>query len=245
MSGFSIGSCLCHLIPCLVLTIVATAVILYFTGRLEQLSADVTSKFVDSDPFQGFTIENAARWDTTGYGEGGLRMELWNACEDRWTPYFDKAVGQWDAGSPDVLTLTTTRVDVDSSCQAVDGIIKVCNGNYGDNAWRGINEVLTQFDFIVSSVARMNDFYLDKESDEHRQMTMCHEVSISVQPSSSKCIFHYLSWLLLGNSSFRSGMDSGYLILMKILPIETWGTAWTTQTVPDRIKALMKLFSTS
>jgi hypothetical protein len=161
-------------------------VILHFTGRLQQLSARMDGKIdriftVDTDPFQGFTIDNSLRWDTRGYGEGGLRMDLWNACEDRWTPYFDRAVSEWDVGSPDVLTLTTSRVEVDSNCTAVSGVVKVCNGNYGDNDWRGINEVLIYMDFITSSVAKMNDFYLDNESDAHKQMTMCHEVGTCAQ----------------------------------------------------------------
>jgi hypothetical protein len=159
----------------------AIMVVLYFTNNLGGLSNDIDDEIdkiftVDSDPFQGFTIGNASRWDTTGYTEGGLRMELWNACEDRWTPYFERAVGEWDNGTPDVLTLTTSRVDVDSSCTAVDGIIKVCNGDYGDTQWRGINEILTENEFIVSSTAKMNDFYLDNEGDAYKQMTMCHEV---------------------------------------------------------------------
>jgi hypothetical protein len=186
MSGRSIGSFLCNLIPCLIVLAGVIVTILYFTGSLDAVTPDGLSEdlagqldkifTVDSDPFQGFTIANAARWDTSGYSEGGLTIELWNACEDRWTSYFDRAVSEWEDGSPDVLTLTTSRVDVDTSCKAVDGVIKVCNGNYGDNDWRGINEILIQNDFIITSTAKMNDFYLDNESDAHKQMTMCHEV---------------------------------------------------------------------
>jgi hypothetical protein len=232
-----------NLVPCLIISAAVTVVILYFTGNLGGLGDDIDGGLdkiftVDSDPFQGFTIDQASRWDTTSYTEGGLQIELWNACEDRWTSFFDRAVSEWDAGSPDVLTLTASRVDVDGDCMAVDGIIKVCNGDYGDTQWRGINEILIQDDYIISSTAKMNDFYLDKESDQHKQMTMCHEASISICLASHDC--NRLTITLFLIVIRRLDMALACHIVTKIPTTSTWATAWTIQSVPSQTKVPMK-----
>jgi predicted Zn-dependent protease with MMP-like domain len=58
--------------------------------------------------------------------------------------------------------------------------VKVCNGDYGDLKWRGINQaVLDKEGFITACAARMNDFYLANEQDDAKQYTMCHEVGHS------------------------------------------------------------------
>lgn len=83
-------------------------------------------------------------------------MELVNALDARWDPFFEQAVQDWDSGSPDILTLSTSRQNADSACSAIDGKMKVCNGNYGNTGWKGINEVMIQNGVrIVSSVAKM------------------------------------------------------------------------------------------
>jgi hypothetical protein len=54
-------------------------------------------------------------------------------------------------------------------------------GNYGETGWLGINEVLKTVpnDVIVSSVAKMNEYYLNNAEYDERLYTMCHEVSAS------------------------------------------------------------------
>lgn len=54
------------------------------------------------------------------------------------------------------------------------GKIKVCNGDYGETKWRGINEVNFADGFIIYSVAKMNEFYLNYDGDDAKQYTMCH-----------------------------------------------------------------------
>ena len=56
--------------------------------------------------------------------------------------------------------------------------MKVCNGDYGDTGWRGINElILTDKNQIVSSVAKMNEYYLTSSTSAlDKQYTMCHEI---------------------------------------------------------------------
>lgn len=130
--------------------------------------------FFHEDPFNATGPDDAPRWRNSG---NGLNLEIVNALDERWNVYFDRAVQEWDAGNPDVLDLTTSASSVDSSCQAVEGVMKVCNGNYGDTRWKGINEVIIENGVrIISSTAKMNEFYLSGGNDAQKQYTMCHEI---------------------------------------------------------------------
>jgi hypothetical protein len=120
------------------------------------------SDFTMEDPFNASTPEEANRWRGTN-GQGGLTLELVNALEERWYPYFDTAVAEWDNGNPDVLTLSVSYDDVDPDCKPIRGKMKVCNGNYGDTQWKGINVVSLVNDQIIESSAKMNEFYLRSE----------------------------------------------------------------------------------
>lgn len=110
------------------------------------------------------------RWPTDG--TGGLSLHVLNALEQSWHPYFQVAVSDWDDGSPDALTLTTSVAPHEIECEAVSGKLKVCSGNYGDTGWRGINLALNQNGVIVASTSKMNDFYLAGSSDAQQQYTM-------------------------------------------------------------------------
>jgi len=98
--------------------------------------------------------------------------------DDDWHEYFDIAVQDWDNGTPDSLTLSTKLDTPDSQCSPVDGVMKVCNGNYGETGWKGINEVSFQGRTILASVAKMNEAYFEgsQDSENKRQYTMCHEI---------------------------------------------------------------------
>jgi hypothetical protein len=53
----------------------------------------------------------------------------------------------------------------DPSCTPVDGILKVCNSDYGQTGWKGINEcAINGLNKIVQSVAKMNEYYLSGSS---------------------------------------------------------------------------------
>jgi hypothetical protein len=146
-----------------------------FSNVLNNITDFDWGKFYNEDPFVGDNTTNA--WKTEGTG---LTLELQNALDDNWQEEFATAVGDWQES--DVLTLTTTRVAVDHSCQRVDGVMLVCNGNFGETGWVGINEVEIEFasrnapGFIISSVAKMNEYYLYNADWEKRRYTMCHEI---------------------------------------------------------------------
>jgi hypothetical protein len=135
---------------------------------------DFLNQILASDPSAGAN-GTEYMWEGAS-GQGGLDLELLNALSDDWQSYFDQSVSDWNSGTPDALTLTTKRITVESECTAVDGVMKVCNGDYGETGWRGINEYATINDRIVSSSAKMNEFYVKASDTTERQYTMCHEI---------------------------------------------------------------------
>lgn len=174
--------CCCALRKCfsccsmLLLIVVAVGVLLFFFsagGEVGDFIPD-PDRFRAEDPFNNANTADANLWRTKG---DGLELTLINALDQEWYEYFYKAVDQWDSGSPDTLTLKTETADPESVCRPVNGKLKVCNGDYGETSWRGINKVLLENGWIYSSAARMNDFYVAPGKDiAQRQYTMCHEI---------------------------------------------------------------------
>uniref|UniRef100_A0A7S1D4F7 Peptidase M10 metallopeptidase domain-containing protein n=1 Tax=Cyclophora tenuis TaxID=216820 RepID=A0A7S1D4F7_CYCTE len=127
------------------------------------------------DPFEGVDPSDSPRWRTNG---DGLTLEIQKAVDSKWDSKFERAVSEWDNGSPDVLTLSTTSVGADSNCSPSTGRLKVCNGRYGQTDWYGINTLLLapSSNRIRASTAKLNDSLLDGSSEARRQYTMCHEI---------------------------------------------------------------------
>ena len=136
---------------------------------------------LDLDPHVGDNRTNV--WINTD-GLTGLTLTLQNALDDTWQQEYLQAVQDWDES--DALTLSTETVPVDNFCTPVDGVMKVCNGNYGETGWLGINEYALQGNgrmvdgepqqLIVNSVAKMNEYYLKNANYDQRLYTMCHEI---------------------------------------------------------------------
>ena len=168
-----------------------------FAGVLDNFTI---SDFIDGweeDPFAGLGEvvgpvgegNNAAvaQWDDSSDYKG-LNLELHNALDETWQDTFFIVVDEWEAGSPtpsdttgdfvDPLKLSTKNIDVDNACSPIEGVMKVCNGNYGETGWLGINELITSVpqNIIQNSVAKMNEFYLYNADVIERQYTMCHEM---------------------------------------------------------------------
>jgi len=133
--------------------------------------------FLDEDPWVGLKPGDVVRWNNGGVG--GLKLELVNALESQWEDIFLTVVSEWDNGNPKTLQLTTSKESHDPECEPIDNKSKVCNSNYGDTQWRGINQVLIQNGYIVATTSKMNEFYLEKSSEAQRRYTMCHEVGHS------------------------------------------------------------------
>jgi len=144
----------------------------------------------DSPRPAGRGNETLFGWKRPEEGEK-LKLKISNALTGDWDGYFDDAIADWNGaaraeGDADVLDLDTERVDTDEVCTPIEGIMKVCNADYGDTGWKGINECLIQGDVIISSVAKMNEFYLGLDKyqgvlttstlEDQRRYTMCHEI---------------------------------------------------------------------
>ena len=161
----------------LMLTVAGAAalLLLFFVFNPDEVKNFVPDpdEFKEEDPFNSANKGDANLWRTKG---PGLELSVVNALDDIWHPYFFTAVDQWDKGIPDTLTLSIEDAAPDSTCDAIDGKLKVCNGNYGATNWRGINKILLENGWIYSSAARMNEYYVTENDGDQRQYTMCHEV---------------------------------------------------------------------
>jgi len=116
-------------------------------------------------------------WKVT-HNRTGLEILILNALNDSWTPILTDYVEEWDTGYEDVdpLTLTVQRVEPDFNCHPFPGSVKICNGDYGETNWRGINTALLQHGYVVYSVIKLNDYWLPSDRDLDRRYTMCHEL---------------------------------------------------------------------
>ena len=107
----------------------------------------------------------------------GLRLTLINALTDDWLSHFEEAIKDWNWGSPRALELSVVMNTEAPPCEKhTRGMVKVCNGDYGQTDWTGLNELLFENGFIVSSVAMMNENYLRNARHVERQYVMCHEL---------------------------------------------------------------------
>mmetsp|Transcript_27587 Transcript_27587/g.41097 ORF Transcript_27587/g.41097 Transcript_27587/m.41097 type:complete len:289 (+) Transcript_27587:137-1003(+) len=151
-----------------------------FGDVLEDLSDLDWGQFFNDDPFAGNTT--VTLWDEQ-YIErdsGGLQLTLVNSLSADWQEEFEVAVADWSES--DALTLDVVVEPVDDAwdnekkCKRQDDVMVVCNGNFGDTGWVGINENEVRGGRIISSVAKMNEYYLNKADFDHRRFTMCHEI---------------------------------------------------------------------
>lgn len=147
------------------------------TETIPQLPTFGTPFFEDEDPWEGLKPGDVVKWNNGG--SGGLRLEVIDALQSQWEEIFHNVIDDWDSGIPNTLELSTEKAGHDPECEPLDNKSKVCNGNYGDTQWRGINQVLIQNGYIVATTSKMNEFYLSKASVAQKRYTMCHEIGHS------------------------------------------------------------------
>ena len=92
----------------------------------------------DGDGSRDYTITNLWQLPYEDYYQP-LNLTLYNALDGHWQVEFYTAVQDWN--KTDALNLNTDTINVDYECSPVYGVMKVCNGNYGDSGWLGINEI--------------------------------------------------------------------------------------------------------
>ncbi|KAL7501682.1 hypothetical protein ACHAWT_009551 [Skeletonema menzelii] len=132
------------------------------------------------DPWKGNTTVTLWNEKYIKRNNGGLHLTLVNSLADSWQKEFEAAVADWSES--DALTLEVEVLPVDEAwpnekkCARQSGKQVVCDGNFGETGWVGINENEVQNGRIISSVAKMNLFYLRNANFFHRRFTMCHEL---------------------------------------------------------------------
>eukprot|EP00585_Thalassiosira_rotula_P007731 CAMPEP_0196159766 /NCGR_PEP_ID=MMETSP0910-20130528/46487_1 /TAXON_ID=49265 /ORGANISM="Thalassiosira rotula, Strain GSO102" /LENGTH=343 /DNA_ID=CAMNT_0041424691 /DNA_START=293 /DNA_END=1325 /DNA_ORIENTATION=- len=129
-----------------------------FTNVLDNLDDFSFGDLFNEDPKQGDNTTLTWDDDFVQIRNGGLHLTLRNALDDTWQDEFDSAVADWQES--DALVLTAEKVEVDHDCERVDGVMVVCNANFGATGWVGINENMIMRGVIVGSVSKMNEYYL-------------------------------------------------------------------------------------
>lgn len=143
---------------------------------LENLDGFEWGNFFKDDPWQGETDVTLWKEKYIERNGGGLTLTIVNNLNDKWQEEFEVAVADWKRS--DALTLTVEKGSADKGCTRVGGVMVVCNDNFGETGWVGINEneVETGSNRIISSLAKMNEYYLRNANFYHRRFTMCHEI---------------------------------------------------------------------
>ena len=86
---------------------------------------------------------NSIAWPNNGTG---LTLQVLNALEDKWQIILSKAIRDWNEGTEiDGVAMEVEKVGV-FDCEKERGVTKVCNGNFGDTKWRGVNEIVLSSD---------------------------------------------------------------------------------------------------
>ncbi|KAG7362779.1 hypothetical protein IV203_026139 [Nitzschia inconspicua] len=167
-----------YLLPVIVL--IAAAIGLLMATRKKQDSSlehppeneSVAGATIDEDPFDGG--KSPPQWTA---GSSGLEIKIINALDETWSEVVGLVIKDWDDGNPDAITIFVEKVAADSVCAPMEGVIKICSGDYGDSKWRGQTEFLLDGGGnIAAASVKMNTFYLRSMNTKARQYTLCHEI---------------------------------------------------------------------
>lgn len=181
--GISWKKCCCYFVPICILSC-ATVGLIVATGNTPDGVKDALDGIIPTfdnselkDPFSG-SIAAVPKWAAGG---NGLHVTIVNALSDDWQVPFDLATADWElGGSPSAVDIKVETVPHEIACETVDGKVKVCNGDYGDSKWRGVNEAtLDSENQILSTAVRVNEFYLFNMGKGAWQYTLCHEIGTS------------------------------------------------------------------
>jgi len=153
----------------LIVSVVVSFLVSFFWGRLEKGTAP---------EFQDSFDEAIYQWRNRG--APGLELNIRNALSSDWERFFVQAVNDWDAAPALSLSYDVSTLE-DPLCDHASGIIKACNGYYGENQMLGWNELMyyesaNGKNIVVSSVIKINDTYLNGTPDSQKQYVMCHEI---------------------------------------------------------------------
>jgi hypothetical protein len=213
----------CSFMVPLVIIVVGTVALI--SAMSEESTAPSTAPiyrvpfFEGEDPWEGLKPTDVARWNNGG--SGGLKLDVVDALQGPWEDIFHAVIKDWDEGTPKVLSLSTEKEGHDPECEPIDNKSKVCNGNYGDSQWRGINQVLIQNGYIVAATSKMNEFYLANADNAQKRYTLCHELGT--------CHITPLSHVRQGRISKYLTSFSIALLLLSLQKGHSFGLAHTDE----------------
>lgn len=167
---------LCQYLTPLAIILGASVGLMFATGNgsiITDKIDDLINSFDNLDLMDPFSGGKAPHWPRNG---NGLRVTIINALSDDWDVTFMLATADWKTGQPHAVEINEQDGTYDPNCDAPDGTVIVCNGDYGDLKWRGVNEAMIVGGELVSSTARMNEYYLSNMDKGAWQYTMCHEL---------------------------------------------------------------------
>jgi hypothetical protein len=124
------------------------------------------------------------RWEGSTYP---LTVRVESFLDPKWDAYYGKAMDDWRAFPKFAMTEVAGQGYDPTNCFTTDPrIMGVCNGDYGQNGWLGINSVSLTWSSsldawtILRSGVRVNDWYLFQgrywETEAFKQSVMCHEI---------------------------------------------------------------------
>ena len=173
--GMSWGQ-LCHYVIPLAVILGASVGLLFATGNgkiITDVIDDIINKLENTEILDPLMGAKAPHWPRTG---NGVEVTVIDALTPDWQITFDLAIVDWATGTPQAVEIITIPGDPDPDCEAPEGTVIICNGDYGDKKWRGVNEAVTSGNIIISTTARMNLYYLAGMDKGAWQYTCCHEL---------------------------------------------------------------------
>lgn len=113
--------------------------------------------------------KEATRWDATE----GLFLTIDIATDDVWAPIAEQNILVWNQS--EAVVLKANRVPHDPACSPSRGRLKVCNDDYGETPWHGINIILQDqvSNTTIHSISKLNDRYNTNAAS--RRYIVCHE----------------------------------------------------------------------
>lgn len=109
-----------------------------------------------------------------------LPLQVVDSVSTDWQFEYETALDEWSVST--VLDLTTASSDdgarTRKRCQAVSGMMRVCNAAYGPNGWLGLASIsIDSKGHIVAGTAKMNDSYASYWAiPGEKRHVMCQEI---------------------------------------------------------------------
>ena len=153
--------CRCAIITILVVVGASIGISLIMTNDPNPLNY-----FIPVDPPGA---KEATRWDASR----GLFLRVEIATDDLWAPIVEQSILDWNQSA--AVILRTSRVPHDPACSPSSRALKICNDDYGETPWHGINVILQDqlTNTTIHSMSKLNDRY--NTNNAERIYIACHE----------------------------------------------------------------------